>query len=109
MTDTAVADPVLSRLKRELASLYGPRLKQMLLYGSRARGTHGDDSDYDVLVVLESPLDWWTEVQKLGEISGRIGLDTAGAAILSLRPVTAEQLQERTGFMHNVRREARPL
>jgi len=53
MSERALADPALARLKRELHALYGARLKQVLLYGSRARGDHAPDSDYDVLVVLE--------------------------------------------------------
>jgi len=106
MSEAALADPILVRLKRELVALYGPRLKQVLLYGSRARGDFHDDSDYDVLVVLEGPFHWWDEVKRLGGISTEIGIDTAGEVIFSLRPVTVEQLQERTGFMHNVRREA---
>jgi len=48
-------------------------------------------------------------MEKLGDLSARIGIETAEAAILSLRPVTAAQIEERTGFMHNVRREARPI
>jgi predicted nucleotidyltransferase len=56
MNDTAVLDPVLVRLKSELTELYGPRLKQILLYGSRARGDDREDSDYDVLVVLTPPV-----------------------------------------------------
>ncbi len=99
-------DPILARLKRELEVLYGVRLKQVLLYGSRARGDHRDDSDYDVLVVLEGPVDWWAEMERLGDISWAIGMDTAGRYVLSLKPVTSDDLQKRTGFMHNVRNEA---
>jgi len=106
MSEAALSDPVLARLKRELVALYGPRLKQVLLYGSRARGDFREDSDYDVLVVLEGQFHWWSEIKRLGAISTTIAIDTAGAAVFSLRPVTAAQLQERTGFMHNVRREA---
>lgn len=105
--DKAVPDdPILARLKRELVALYGPRLKQVLLYGSRARGDHRDDSDYDVLVVLEGPIDWHAEMDQLARLSTGIGIETAGKAILSLKSVTPDDLQKRTGFMHNVRNEA---
>jgi predicted nucleotidyltransferase len=87
-------DPILARLKRELAALYGTRLKQVLLYGSRACGDHRNDSDYDVLVVLEGPLDWWAEQKQLGDIAWNIGMDTAGKAILSLKRVTPDELQK---------------
>ncbi|HLY04201.1 MAG TPA: nucleotidyltransferase domain-containing protein [Rhizomicrobium sp.] len=99
------SDPVLARLKEELRSTYGAKLVRALLYGSRARGDHGRDSDYDILVVLEPPFDRWTEIERLGQISADIGLDTYGAAILSLRPATPGDIEERTGFMHNVRKE----
>jgi uncharacterized protein len=107
MSDAALADPILARLKRELVALYGPRLKQVLLYGSRARGDFREDSDYDVLVVLEGPFDWWNEVKRLGGISWQVTYETG--AVPSLKPVSPEELQRRSGFMHNVRQEALPL
>ncbi len=107
MSEAALADPILVRLKRELVALYGPRLKQVLLYGSRARGDFREDSDYDVLIVLEEPFHWWDEVKRLGDISWRITSDTG--AVPSLKPVAPSELERRTGFMHNVRREARLL
>jgi len=109
MDKPALNDPILARLKRELAALYGPRLKQVLLYGSRARGDHREDSDYDVLVVREGALDWQAEIEQLSWLSTRIGIETAGDYTFSLRAVTADQLVERTGFMHNVRQDAVPL
>ncbi|MDR3528417.1 MAG: nucleotidyltransferase domain-containing protein [Rhizomicrobium sp.] len=102
-------DPILARLKRELAALYGTRLKQVLLYGSRARGDHRDDSDYDVLVVLEGPVDWWAEQKQLSALSDQILWDTVGTAqpvVTSFKPVCPEDIHKRTGFMFNVRREA---
>ena len=107
MNNAVVLDPVLLRLKAELAAIYGPRLKQILLYGSRARGDHREDSDYYVLVVLEPPFEWWEEVKRLGHISSGHTFDYG--AVLSLRPVTPAQLLEHTGFMHTVRQEARPV
>jgi uncharacterized protein len=107
MSNASVLDPVLVRLKAELMALYGPRLKQVLLYGSRARGDHREDSDYDVLVVLEPPLDFWLEVKNLSQISSTLMFETWQD--IYLKPVTADQVQARTGFMHNVRAEAIPI
>lgn len=97
-------DPILARLKRELEALYGSRLKQVLLYGSRARGDYREDSDYDVLVVLDGPFQWWDEVKRMGEISWAITYETG--AVPSLKPVSPADLEKPTGFMHNVRNEA---
>jgi predicted nucleotidyltransferase len=102
-------DPILARLKRELVALYGPRLKQVLLYGSRARGDFREDSDYDVLVVLEGPVDWWAEQDRLSALSDQILRETVGTGHpidASFKPVCPEDVQKRTGFMFNVRREA---
>lgn len=99
------SDPVVGRLKKDLYELYGGKLLRVLLYGSRARGDCSLDSDYDVLVVLEPPFDRWTETERLAQISTRIGLATNGAPVLSLRPATPDDIEQRTGFMHNVRRE----
>ncbi|HEY4112683.1 MAG TPA: nucleotidyltransferase domain-containing protein [Rhizomicrobium sp.] len=108
MSEAALADPTLPRLKKELQALYGPRLKRVLLYGSRARGDHQPDSDYDILVVLEGPVDLRPEQKKLATLSSSILWSTVAQghpADVSFKPVTEDQIGQRTGFMHNVRRE----
>lgn len=46
------------RLGGELRLRLGEALVSLVLYGSRARGTHQEDSDIDVLIVVEGlPLD----------------------------------------------------
>ncbi len=44
---------VLARFKRRLEARYGERLKGVILFGSRARGDFGPDSDADVAVFLD--------------------------------------------------------
>jgi predicted nucleotidyltransferase len=49
---------------------YGARIVDILIFGSRARGDEGPDSDADVAVVLEDG-DWqfWTEKMRLSGLA----------------------------------------
>jgi predicted nucleotidyltransferase len=47
---------LLQEIKTRLQAAHGARLKGVVLYGSRARGDAQPDSDYDVLVLLEGPI-----------------------------------------------------
>jgi predicted nucleotidyltransferase len=58
-------DPVLARFRAALDALYGARLERAVLFGSRARGDHRDDSDYDVAVFLHGFVDRWQEVHRI--------------------------------------------
>ena len=53
-------------LKTQLQATFGERLKQVILFGSRARGDADEDSDYDVLVLLEKRMN--TDDEALAEI-----------------------------------------
>jgi predicted nucleotidyltransferase len=44
--------------------MYGPRLERVILLGSHARGDARPDSDIDMLVVLEGPVDIMTEARR---------------------------------------------
>lgn len=48
--DRTTSDPALGRIIRVLVAAYEP--EQIFLFGSRARGDAGPDSDYDLLLVV---------------------------------------------------------
>lgn len=50
LTDMTTSDPALTRIIRRLVTAYEP--EQIFLFGSRARGDAGPDSDYDLLLVV---------------------------------------------------------
>lgn len=45
---------ILLNLTNELKSVYKEELKEVVLYGSVARGTAGEDSDIDIMVVVDA-------------------------------------------------------
>ncbi len=45
-------DPILQDFLREIAPWQKP-IQRIILFGSRARGTHSPDSDYDLLLIVD--------------------------------------------------------
>ena len=98
-----IDDPVIIRFRDAVKALYGDTLERIVLYGSRARGDARPDSDYDIAVFLKEPYDFYDEAGRMAEIGITI-LDDTGAVINAL-PLREGSWRERTGFMHEVRRE----
>lgn len=69
----------------------GAHLRQILLFGSRARGDATEDSDYDLLVVADE-MDR-NVARQLDEIAGKALLDHG--AVVSAFPITEETRAER--------------
>jgi predicted nucleotidyltransferase len=70
-------DPLLKRFRATLDEIYGQRLERVMLYGSRARGDAGPDSDYDVAVFLHGYAPGTsTELYRLADLSTAILADT---------------------------------
>jgi predicted nucleotidyltransferase len=55
---------LLAEMKRRLAAVHGERLRGVVLYGSEARGDAGPDSDIDVLVLLDDPIDLGGDLER---------------------------------------------
>lgn len=99
------ADPVLKRFRAALDALYGARLERVVLFGSRARGDHRPDSDYDIAVFIEAPGTLTEELDRLAEVATEI-LDESGAVINPL-PLRARSYRLQTGFMQELRADGR--
>ena len=107
MVDPA-ADPVLRRLRQALEAEYGPRLERAVLFGSRARGDAGPDSDYDVAVFLTDMPDRWAEFDRLDALQQALR-DETGAFIEVIPRAAAAAAAERSPLMHEIRRDGIPL
>jgi len=90
---------------------YGARLKAMYLFGSRARGSHRPDSDYDVAVILDdASFARWQEQDRLADIAFESMLSN-GIHIQPM-PFTVEEWTSREGAIDLVeaaRRDAREI
>lgn len=54
---------LLNRIKDRLEETYGDRLQGVVLYGSEVRGEAEPDSDIDLLVLLEGPIELWNDIK----------------------------------------------
>jgi uncharacterized protein len=68
-TAPAERHPELSPFVAAVRRVYGERLAGIYLFGSRARGDHRTDSDYDVAVVLRAPFKFWHEHARLADLA----------------------------------------
>lgn len=79
------ADPVLQKCRAILQTLYGKRLKGVVLYGSCARGTADTESDIDLMVLLEGPVHQAQEIRRIWEVIYPLQLESV--QLLSIVPV----------------------
>lgn len=62
-------EPIMREFKAALQALYGDRLRDVILYGSYARGDYDDESDIDLMVVLnDEDVKTYSEIFKIMNI-----------------------------------------
>lgn len=73
---------LLAEVKQRLRKAHGRRLRGVVLYGSEARHEARSDSDIDVLVLLDGPVDYSRDL--------RASIDALYELVLALeRPISA--------------------
>ena len=94
--------------KRRSRKLYGKRLKYIILYGSYARGSATEDSDIDLLIVLEGDVKPGEEIDRMIEIITEINLRYN--VLISVYPVSEGDYKKvNSPLLINVRREGIPV
>jgi predicted nucleotidyltransferase len=61
----------LHRATEAVQDIYGSRLRHLFLFGSHARGEATPESDVDLLVVLEGPVQFYDEAKRISRIATR--------------------------------------
>ena len=96
---------VIGEFRERLQTWYGDRLNKLILYGSYARGDFHDESDVDLLIVLND-----AELSKIKEINSlvdlKLDLMIDHSVLLSTKAVTVNDLLTRqNAIYHFIRRE----
>jgi uncharacterized protein len=96
-------DPILQTFRQALADLHGPALNRVVLFGSRARGDAGEDSDYDVAVFLKQTGDLMAEWDRPADL--RVRFLDAGGPFIEAIPFHASDYNKRTPLMYQIRED----
>lgn len=95
---------ILSEFRIEVEKLYGRRLKDVILYGSWARGEETEESDMDLLVILEGKVVPGKEIDRMVDIITELNLKYS--VLISIYPVSEEDYSTlNSPLLMNVRRE----
>jgi predicted nucleotidyltransferase len=98
---------ILRVFRAELEKLYGDRLKDIILYGSWARGDATEDSEIDLLRVLGEEIIPGKEIDKMIETITEINLKHK--VLISVYPVSEKDYATvNSPLLINVRREGVP-
>jgi len=101
-------DQIIQEVRVALEDLYGKRLVHLVLYGSYARGHAEEESDLDLLVVLDDFHDVGEELERMGEIGTRLSLHYD--LTIAFLPVREKDYRHRlTPLLLNIRREGIPV
>jgi len=98
---------LLGEFRAGLERIYGPRLRGVYLFGSYARGDADEESDVDVLVVLDDFERYGEEVDRTSELASEVSLRHALSISLVFQR-EPEWLEGDSPFLGNLRDEAVP-
>jgi len=95
---------ILKEFRAEIEKLYGKRLKNLLIYGSQARGDNTEESDVDVLVVLKGEVIPGKEIDKMIDIITEMNLKYN--ILLSVYPISDKDYSTvNSPLLMNIRKE----
>lgn len=95
---------ILAEIKECLKKIYGDTLKEVILYGSYARGDFINGSDIDIIILLEKMKEHIIEREKYFDAIWELSLEYD--IVISIIPLKEEEYQTRNlPLILNVKRE----
>lgn len=100
--------PLLRDVRAALEDLYGDRLVELVLYGSQARGDTHAESDVDLLVVLDGPVDPGREIRRMSDVCFELSIEHE--VYLSALPVSSKAYTSMSSaWLMNAKNEGVPV
>jgi uncharacterized protein len=97
------------KLLSRLQAAYGKQIRQAMLFGSKARGNAGSDSDIDILLLVEK--ETWALKDEISGITADINLDAD--LQIDVRVIGVERWQRmakiQAGLYRTISQDAIPL
>jgi predicted nucleotidyltransferase len=104
MSATLILDKMIAEFQQELRKLYGSQFKNLILYGSQARGNATEESDIDLMIVLTHLTSPGDEILRMGEITNKLNLKYD--QLISIFPISEQDFyHKKTPLLENVRQE----
>ena len=90
--------------RKTLSAFYGERMVGLVLYGSQARDEGDPESDVDLLVLLQGPLDYFAELRRITDLLYPVQLGCE--QLISAKPADAADYEAGTILLYrNARAE----
>jgi len=97
-------DGILKKCKQALQDLYGDRFAGLVLYGSMARGDYDEESDIDLLVLLDGDVNPYSETRPIVHVLYPLQLESN--RLISARAVAVNDYEAGSwSFLRNARQE----
>lgn len=95
---------ILTKLKRYLIETFGDKIREIILYGSYARGDYNKDSDIDILIVVSDDINPVEIEEVLNDLLFEILLNEN--ELCSVRAIPEKLFREyNSPFIWNVKEE----
>jgi uncharacterized protein len=82
---------VVGKCKATLKEHYGAQLYGLILYGSVARNQDDTDSDIDLLILLNKPFDYFSELREVVDALYPVQLESE--RLISAKPVLLDEFE----------------
>lgn len=95
---------IVQKCRAILAQHYGHQFHSLILYGSVARSQSSPASDIDLLVILNKPFDFFSELRNIVDLLYPIQLESE--RLISAKPVSLAEFEKGAIQLYrNVKRE----